>query len=62
MVIVEKTGILIENDLCCLEGRPSEKMGLSPLIDLIRHLEEEKNYCTGEGLNGSASCDSNSPS
>lgn len=63
MVIVKKTSTLTENDLCCIEGRLSEKMGLSPLINLIRHLEEdEKNYCRGEGLNGSASCGSNSPS
>lgn len=62
MVIVKKTSTLTENDLCCMEGRPSEKTGL-PLINLIRHLEEdEKNYCRGEGLNGSASCGSNSPS
>lgn len=40
---LKQTSTLTEDDLCYMEGRPSEKMSLSPLVSLIKAYLEEKN-------------------
>lgn len=53
MVIVKETSILTENDLCYMEGRPSEKNGSESFNQFDKtHLEEDEfNYYGREHLN-----------